>query len=1236
MKEETNYKIKMGPNGGLFYEKPNGERRYISSISNAQLNKILTNPDNLPQKQILTFDVTNKQTKTTNNFKIELYQFDSADKNSTIINKIEMTDSSLFKKNVTTLNKTNWIGKDKNQFEVNSSSNFHSPGSHIKAASKAAALQATDKILNKLFSTDFEYERFRLESNAFYKELLIDSSKEFGFAIVDSVTKSNAGSLLSNTYKAINEPNFDTTANVGLSLATFFSPVTFEAFLEHPKTISGKNETFSFANEKTGIDVSFKLPGLLGKLGVWEHLGSLGVNKSNYSELGQHQSKNSQTLGVHLNIGETFELSMGIGQEVSKTHSVKTTHNNHIIDEDKTVAREILQLLDRASDQVKTTSLKLPFTTQTVNTTTTTQKSDGLPIEQIKSENKRNFENGFIKEEQNMFILKKQEINKKVVNGFNKVVSEETNLNLAGKIEKKTERQSIKNHLVIKNLKHESYDFDNRNEKLPNGNIKNYKVNEVETTRKLDNTPLETNKRDEFSAIHLDRFGLKGKASGRHSQTDHVYQKERLSQQNTNSVDLEHGLFTSSKHYAKSDSNVKFHQEEKREGTFTDLRSVETITLAKKQLYSAGENRHSQGKLVQKTSFQKSDQEKTQNYSETYNAKFEETTANGRRDQYQETGTYDFFNENAQSGANSFRYESKGGTGNRQRSKLAANSNNLFVVEEENSDVRKIQYDSKRTENFFGLKSSEKLRVENGLEYEKRQGFENNVKPIQTYYSMLGFLELEHASNRNIFFSKDTITKNYYNSNSELINASKAKIFDLSIHSKSALNTAKLQACSLALNNLFSTSTNRISPSKMTAMIAKASSETFINSVINEKFIEPISAKNELAGALLTGGVSAGFKIIHGQAAEAAKIGFISSANYILQQASKLPISYSHSMHGINAGSFHGHQLIGGLNERHNLDYSFSQTVSLGLHQEFSQIDYIKNGFTIRRDAYSNGVHASVLGVVDASVGFSSGYEIAEPKVTYVGELKITENYEKIFSTQLQFKLRSSDRENAINILPALITQTHTSKITEKADGSPLYVRENLHNRNDSLFAKHLNKNPNSIDLKEIENKSHQEFVEALFNPVMKEAKTGREEKVLKNFADDKSKKILAKFVCSENVNEVHDYGEIKERNVLQEQVIVSNEIHSSLVQTEYNSVFDDLREKHIEKRGLFNLFSRDKDFYYKPGEQRNETKLDSQLIKDTIISKEDGSAFESNVDLGEIEFGELKIQGKATADLYV
>lgn len=182
----------------------------------------------------------------------------------------------------------------------------------------------------------------------------------------------------------------------------------------------------------------------------------------------------------------------------------------------------------------------MPFTSETVNTTTTTQKNDGLPIEQIKKENKRNFENGFIKEEEKVSIFRKQEISNKVVNGFNKVISEETNFNLSGKIEKKTEKQSIKNDLVIKNLKHESYDFENRN-KLSNGNIKNYKVHEVETTRTIDNSPLATNKRNEFITTDLELFGLSGKASGRQSQTEQVYQKERISQQNTNNVELEHG-----------------------------------------------------------------------------------------------------------------------------------------------------------------------------------------------------------------------------------------------------------------------------------------------------------------------------------------------------------------------------------------------------------------------------------------------------------------------------------------------------------------------------------------------------------------------------------------------------------------------------------------------------------------------------------------------------------------------
>ncbi len=104
----------------------------------------------------------------------------------------------------------------------------------------------------------------------------------------------------------------------------------------------------------------------------------------------------------------------------------------------------------------------------------------------------------------------------------------------------KTEKQTIIKDLVIENVKYESYDFENRNNNS-NGNIKNYTENQVETIRKMDNKPLEINKRDQLVTTDLERFGLSGKASGRQSQVDHVYEKQIISQQNTNVVELEHG-----------------------------------------------------------------------------------------------------------------------------------------------------------------------------------------------------------------------------------------------------------------------------------------------------------------------------------------------------------------------------------------------------------------------------------------------------------------------------------------------------------------------------------------------------------------------------------------------------------------------------------------------------------------------------------------------------------------------
>lgn len=103
----------------------------------------------------------------------------------------------------------------------------------------------------------------------------------------------------------------------------------------------------------------------------------------------------------------------------------------------------------------------------------------------------------------------------------------------------------------------------------------------------------------------------------------------------------------------------------------------------------------------------------------------------------------------------------------------------------------------------------------------------------------------------------------------------------------------------------------------------------------------------------------------------------------------------------------------------------------------------------------------------------------------------------------------------------------------------------------------------------------------------------------------------------------------------MQKDFINNDEIHNQLIVSQLHGQFSYLREKNIEYGGLKNILSKNEYYYYGLGEKRIERKLNSVITSQKFISKKDGLPFKSNVSLGELEIEDVKIIGKASADLY-
>lgn len=237
------------------------------------------------------------------------------------------------------------------------------------------------------------------------------------------------------------------------------------------------------------------------------------------------------------------------------------------------------------------------------------------------------------------------------------------------------------------------------------------------------------------------------------------------------------------------------------------------------------------------------------------------------------------------------------------------------------------------------VKSVHKKRVD--LDEGKKQKSEKNNNKNDNHFQAnqaYQYFNFQIDSNSNPFFTEHAIIANLYNtSNGELIASETRKIFELSSQSKNAIYAAQNYLASALLNNAFSSSDNRISVDEVSKNLLKIGAETFARSYIEKHLLDNLNSP--LSKSVAGGLVDVGFATIHGNAENAVRVGFTSTANRLMEQLTQLPLSFSTSRF-ISTNDLFRSNLISIDSSRQNFNMAFGKGALVGIHFEKAFTNY--------------------------------------------------------------------------------------------------------------------------------------------------------------------------------------------------------------------------------------------------------------------------------------------------------
>ena len=248
--------------------------------------------------------------------------------------------------------------------------------------------------------------------------------------------------------------------------------------------------------------------------------------------------------------------------------------------------------------------------------------------------------------------------------------------------------------------------------------------------------------------------------------------------------------------------------------------------------------------------------------------------------------------------------------------------------------------------------NSESSKIDNkkssNSEHSKQRAEKETVKSDENIYQNDNQYQTNQAyqhvnvqinSNSNPFFTEHAITAKLYDSSNQLVASETQKLYELSNHSKNGIYAVRNYLTSALINNVFSSSINRIPMSEIAKIALLTGGEAFARSYIDEQVLSHLNSP--LSKYLASGLVDVSFAIVYGNAENAVRVGFESTANRLMQQFTQLPLSYSTSRFVSTNDLFGGNVNVLSVDStRYNLNMALGKGVSIGVHFEEALTQY--------------------------------------------------------------------------------------------------------------------------------------------------------------------------------------------------------------------------------------------------------------------------------------------------------
>lgn len=271
----------------------------------------------------------------------------------------------------------------------------------------------------------------------------------------------------------------------------------------------------------------------------------------------------------------------------------------------------------------------------------------------------------------------------------------------------------------------------------------------------------------------------------------------------------------------------------------------------------------------------------------------------------------------------------------------------------ENGEINtQMSHDNIPDSDYKEKTNSESSKIDNkkpsNSEHSKQRAEKETVKSDENSYQndnqyqtnqAYQHVNVEINSNSNPFFTEHAITAKLYDSSNQLVASETQKLYELSNHSKNGIYAVRNYLTSALINNVFSSSINRTPMGEIAKIALLTGGEAFARSYIDEQVLSHLNSP--LSKSLAGGLVDVGFAIVHGNAQNAVRVGFESTANRVMQQFTQLPLSYSTSRFVSTNDLFGGNVNVLSVDStRYNLNMALGKGASIGVHFEEALTQY--------------------------------------------------------------------------------------------------------------------------------------------------------------------------------------------------------------------------------------------------------------------------------------------------------